>query len=115
MSNIIKKGIDWLNDRVDTSCVEPVYVITADVSRSVMATVIEPESRINNEGIRIQSDTFTFLFNSDDLKGLTIQRGIKFRRVDYNKLYEAVLDNRTFDDYNDPNLTKRAIPAKLCS
>jgi len=115
MSNIIKRGIDWLNIKVDAHCVEPVYVITAAKKKSVSATVIEPESRINNNGVRVQSDTFTFLISKDQLEGLTIQRGIQFRRVNTNSLYEVVAQSGSLDDYNDPNLTKVAIPAKLCS
>jgi len=120
MDNIIKKGLGWLDTKLEGSVVEPVVVTYKDsqdvqCTRRLTATVIEPESRVNSDGVRVQSDTFTFLIQRDKLKGITLKRGIKFKRVNYELDFVAVNQDRTFDDYNDPNLNRIAVPAKLCS
>ena len=113
--NFLDRGIDWLNVKVARHIVEPVSVTSASGTRRVDATVIEPESRINSEGVRVQSDTFTFLFNVTDR--LDLRAGVKLTRTSrsLNRNYQIVLPVGNKEDYNDPNLTKIAVTARLCS
>lgn len=115
MSNFISKGIDWLNSKVDTNCVEPVLWIKENETRQITATVIEPETTTNREGIRVKSDTFTFLITRSQLLGITPKRGQKLRRLNYNEDYQVVITEGNVTDYNDPNRKKIAVSAKLCS
>ena len=113
--NFIDTGINWLNSKVDANLVEPVLVISASGSRKVNATVIEPESRTNSDGVRVHSDTFTFLFNVSD--NLDLRAGVKLRRTSKSSRrdFQIVLQDKNKEDYNDPNMTKVAVPARLCS
>jgi hypothetical protein len=113
--SFLDKGIDWFNEKRKQNVVEPVKVTTAGGSRTVLATVIEPESEVNAQGLRAETDHVVFLIESAAIHNLLIQRGCRIVRQNYNTNYEVVATKRQMDDYNDPNETTRAIPAKkLC-
>jgi hypothetical protein len=93
---------------------EVLVITTAEGTRSIRGSVIEPETTVNSEGIRVRSDKTLFIVNTKDIVGLIIRRGIRITRS--GTLYEVIIDNTTPTYYNDPNRIELVIPAKMkCS
>ena len=111
--NFMEQGIDWFNKRMHKHLVEPVKITTALNSKAVVASIIEPESSVNSEGLRVKSDHYVFLINAASISSLKIARGITIERQLTGETYEVVTSKRDLDDFNDPNNDIKAIPAKL--
>lgn len=112
MSNLIKEGVDWFEQQRAAHVVESVKVIMDGWSKSVAATIIEPETTVNDQGVRIRTNLYTFLILSSSLQGRRIQRGIQIQWK--GQTFEAVI-GKSGTDFNDPYNQTIAIEAKLCS
>ena len=107
-------GLNWFNQIRNKYMTEVIVITTAEGTRSVRGSVIEPETTVNSEGIRVRSDKTLFIVNTKDLTGLIIRRGIQITRN--GVLYEVIIDRDTPTYYNDPNKNELVIPAKMkCS
>ena len=112
--NFLEKGINWFSEKRDSQVSEPVKVVTATTSRRVRASVIEPESNVNAEGVRVKSSTYMFIFKKNDIKNLDLKRGIQIIRNE--QTYEIIAMNKVLEEYNDSLNLEVAYPAKLlCS
>jgi len=107
-------GLNWFNQVRNKHMTEVLIITTAEGTRSIRGSVIEPETTVNSEGIRVRSDKTLFIVNTKDIVGLIIRRGIRITRS--GTLYEVIIDNTTPTYYNDPNRIELVIPAKMkCS
>ena len=107
-------GLNWFNQVRNQYLTEVLVITTAEGTRSIRGSVIEPETTVNSEGIRVRSDKTLFIVNTKDIVGLIIRRGIRITRS--GTLYEVIIDNTTPTYYNDPNRIELVIPAKMkCS
>lgn len=112
--NFMDKGIDWFNMKQQQHVSEQIEITLAEVTKVITVSVIEPESLINSEGMRVQSYTYKFLI--DKSLNLDIKRGVKITRLKNGEKYEVVATMKQLEEYNDPNNTKLSVPAKLlCS
>jgi hypothetical protein len=116
MTNLIEEALSWFEGKRagrvgGKTLVETVVVKTATKERTVRATVLEPESLVNGQELKVRTDKFIFLIKSTYLEGLDIKRGIRFFRK--GRMYEAIIDAKTLDDFNDPNLITKSIAAQL--
>jgi hypothetical protein len=112
--NFIQKGLAWVEQRRTTSLSEPVTVITSSITKQVDdVTVLEPESNVNSEGVRVQSHIYKFLMKKTP--DLDFKRGVRIRRHLDKQLYEVVINKKLLEEYDDPNNQRIVIPAKLCS
>src|SRR5690554_5495125 len=105
-------GLDWFNKMRNAHMVEPLTIVGATFIRKLSGSVIEPETDLSREGIRIKTDKTLFIFNTKDLEGLKIQRGVLIKRGDLT--YEVIIDNNQPHYYNDPNRIETVVPAKCC-
>lgn len=112
MSNFQSWGLNWFNTIRNVHMTEPVTIITAGGSLPVNASVIEPGSTVNSSGVRVRTNQFLFIFNTEDLSTITIQRGIRFMRS--GALYGVIIDNDRPQYFNDPNKNETVIQAKAC-
>ena len=107
-------GLNWFNQVRNQYMTEVLVITTAEGTRSIRGSVIEPETTVNSEGIRVRSDKTLFIVNTKDILGLIIRRGIRITRS--GVLYEAIIDKDSPTYYNDPNRNELVIPAKMkCS
>jgi hypothetical protein len=91
--------------------IESVLIRTATTERVLGASVVEPESLVSSQGLRVQSNLYYFIVVSEDLTGLEIARGVHIIRR--GRLYEVVIDSKILKDFNDPNNKDTAIAAQL--
>jgi hypothetical protein len=114
MANYQSWGLSWFNSVRNKYLVETLTIISAEGTRVVRGSVIEPESTINSEGIRVRSDKTLFIVNTAQLNGLSLRRGVKINRS--GTLFEVIIDKNTPIYYNDPNRIETVIPAReICS
>jgi len=110
--NFMDKGIEWFSLKRNQHLIESVLIRTGQPAERVLgASVVEPESLVSSQGLRVQSNLYYFIVVSEDLAGLEIARGVQIIRR--NRLYEVVIDSKTLKDYNDPNNKDTAIAAQL--
>lgn len=110
--NIFDEGIAWFNKERQANAVEFVTLKTAFVEINVLASVIEPESEVNGQGLKVSSDKYVFLIDEAYLAGIDLQRGVHLmRKKEAGVLYE-VINDKPIADYNDPNNTTRALAAQ---
>lgn len=110
---LLEKGTDWFNAKSERE-VEPVNVVSSSGSLALTAIVIEPETTVNGEGVRVHHDHYTFLFTKSLFTDT--RRGVQIYRVKRNnEKYEVVAVGTTTNDTNDPFNQKIAVFAKLCS
>lgn len=114
VQNFIQKGLAWAEVKRTQSLSEPVTVITATITKQVDdVTVIEPESNVNSEGVRVISNVYKFLMKKTP--DLDFKRGVRIRRHLDKQLYEVVISKKLLEEYDDPNNQRIVVPAKLCS
>ena len=115
--NVLDVGIDWFNKERGKQIVERVTITTASITRKVKASIIEPETNIDSQGVRVTTNKYVFLIDIVFLTDMTITRGIQFiRDSEPSVTYEAIIDAKSISDFNDPNNTVKAIGAqKRCS
>lgn len=110
-TNFMDKGIEWFSSKRSQHVTESVLIRTATQERVLGASVVEPESLVSSQGLRVQSNLYYFVIITADLSGLEIARGVQIIRR--GRLYEAVIDSRVLKDFNDPNNHETAIAAQL--
>lgn len=108
--SFMDKGLAWFEQMRQRHLVESVTVENASGKRERRATVIDPESNVNSEGVRVISNTYTFIFEASP--DLSFNRGDKIRRHSRMGLYQVVNIPNT---YNDPNNLGITVEAVLCS
>jgi len=109
-------GLEWFNNARNVYVTEPLIIITADGNKPLQGSVIEPSTSINFQGIRTPTDKTLFIFNTNDLVGISIRRGVRINRTRFGKLYEVILDRDTIAYANDPNKIETVVPGKeICS
>lgn len=111
--SLIDAGIEWFNNhRVVT--LEAVTIQTASITRKCKATVIEPETNVSADGVRVKTDKYVFLINAIYLTDIDVIRGIRLTRTTKEPtiVYEAVIDRQMLEEFNDPNNTVKAISSK---
>lgn len=108
---LIDDAIKWFNQKRNKYLVEPVIIRTATKKKAIAATVIEPETTVNAQGVKVQTNKYIFLFSRASVQNMDLKRGIHFTRR--GQIYEAILDKRFVEEYNDPNNTTYAINAQL--
>lgn len=111
--NFIDKGIEWFEQKRKSQTTEQVRVTTSTLTKTVLASVIDPESNANSQGLRIVSNDYIFLITKAVIANLDIKRGVQITRLKTNEVYVVVAPNRTTTEYNDANNTTKAISAKL--
>ena len=111
--SIIDVGIDWFNSQRKIA-LEKVTISTASITRGAKASVIEPETAIGTDGIRVKTDRYVFLIDNIYLTDLDLKRGVRIVRDDKEPavIYEVILDRQMLEDFNDPNNTVKAISTK---
>ena len=109
--NFIDRGLNWFEERREGHCVEPVVVTQNSITRTVLASVIEPQQATVKAGISSKTDTFLILVKRKFMLGIKPKAGTKFTRTD-GSVYELVLSKLRVDDYNDPNRLTLVLPAK---
>lgn len=114
MSNFQSWGLDWFNTFRNKHMVEALSIVHAGGTKSLRGSVIEPDSTINSQGIRVKTDKTLFILNTSDLTGIILRRGVRISRS--GAMYEVIIDKDTSIYYNDPNLKETVVSAKLiCS
>ena len=108
--NILSQGIKWFNRERENHATESVIIRTALVEKPVLATVIEPETNVSSNGLKVSTDKYIFLVDVKYLSGVVITRGVQILRN--GELYEVILDKQAIVDYNDPDNTVQAIAAQ---
>ena len=94
--------------------VEPLTIIHAGGTIPLNGSVVEPDSTINSQGIRVVTNKTLFIVNTIDLGGVKMQRGIRIHRG--SAVYEVIIDKDLPTYSNDPNNIETVIPGKLlCS
>jgi len=108
--NLISRGINWFEDKRKNHVSELVVVKDREHELEVPATVIEPETYMSADRIRVKTDKYVFLINKTYLESFDVRRGLQIIRN--NELYEVVIDKNATVDYNDPNNEVRAVAAQ---
>lgn len=112
--NMQSWALEWFNQQRNIHVVEPITIIHATGSLPLNASVIEPETTVNSEGIKTRTNKRLFIVNTADLDGLQILRGMKINRG--GVYYEIITDKDTPVYDNDPNHLEVVITGKLiCS
>lgn len=114
MSNFQSWGLEWFNAQRNEHMVEALTIVHSGGSLAVQGSVIDPETTVNAEGIRVRSDKGRIIVNDADVSAITIRRGVKILRG--SKVYEVIIDRDNPTYYNDANNIELVIPVRLlCS
>ncbi len=112
--NIQSWGLAWFQQQREQYVSETVTIVHIGGSLPVTASVIEPETELGRDGVRIKSDKTLFIIKTSLLSDIKIQLGTKLLRG--NNTYEVVRDKGKPTYFNDPNRLDTVIPARLlCS
>ena len=106
-------GLDWFNGIRNQHCVEDVIIVTSEAQRPIKASVVEPESEVNTQGVRVKTDKMMFIVNTRDIEGLRITRGVRILRG--RDTYEVIIDKLRQEDMNDSQGNEVNIRTKRCT
>ncbi len=113
--NFMDRGIIWFSSKRTQHVSEQIIIRTASESgiqtKILPASVVEPESLVSSQGLRVQSNLYYFIVITEDLTGINIARGVQITRR--GRLYEVVIDATVLKDFNDPSNYETAIAAQL--
>jgi len=112
--NIQSWGLAWFQTQREQYVSENVTIVHIGGTLSVIASVIEPDTELSRDGVRIRSDKTLFIIKTSLLTDIRIQLGTKLLRG--GDTYEVVRDKGKPHYFNDPNKLDTVIPARLlCS
>jgi hypothetical protein len=112
--NIQSWGLAWFQQQREQYVSESVTIIHSGGSTPVVASVIEPDTELSRDGVRIRSDKTLFIIKTSLLADIKVQLGTKVYRN--GDTYEVVRDKGKPHYFNDPNKLDTVIPTRLlCS
>lgn len=114
MANFQSWGLNWFNTQRNEHMVEDLSIVHSGGTLPVQGSVIDPESTVNSQGLRVKSDKARIIVNTADISGVTLRRGVKILRG--SDTYEVIIDRDEPSYFNDPNKIETVIPVRLlCS
>lgn len=110
--NMIEWGMLWHNQLRNLSTTETATVKHIGGTVQVPVTKIDPESLVNAQGHRVQSEHFLFMFNTKDIERIRFTRGVLITHDGFN--YEVVFDRDKKEEFDDPTGLTTNVMAKRC-
>lgn len=114
--NLQSWGLNWFQQQRERYMTESVLIIHLGGTKTVNASIIEPQTEVSFNGLRTRSDKTLFIIKTTFLNGLTVKRGVRITRLTSGDTYEVILDKSQPHYFNDPNRIDTVIPTRLiCS
>lgn len=102
----------WHNQLRNQTTVEDTRIIHAGGVLNVLGTKVDPESLVNAQGVRVQSEYFLFMFNTKDVEKVRFQRGVILIHLQHK--YEVVYQPSLTNEFDDPSGLTTNVWAKRC-
>ena len=120
MSNLIQWAIAFHNQIRNEHTSLLVKITHIGGTLIVPATIVDPNSYINVEGVRKKSEHYLCMMNQADVERVRFNRSTKIEEINPDTqavlaTYEVVIDKVRQDEFDDPIRNTINVPIKLVS
>ena len=117
MNNFIQWGLRYHNLIRNEHTTSLVRISHIGGTLIVPATIIDPESYINVNGVRTKTQHYICMLDGIDAAKIRWNRSTTIERLDDDEQvvakYEVIIDKLTQDEYDDPEHNTKNVPCTL--